>query len=99
MGNDDSTQRVLNSDGNRRHEACAQTDEGKCVSDLQPAVMKLDMDANDMDKGGEVDHLEGEGGPERKSQQPEPNAQLTNLGMKEKEKMPNETFFFFNFYL
>lgn len=62
------------------------------MSDLQPAVMKLDMDANDMDKGGEVDHLEGEGGLERKSQQPEPNAQLTNLGVKEKEKMPNETF-------
>lgn len=54
--------------------------------------MKLDVDANDMDKGGELGHLEGEGGLERKSQQPEPNEQPTNLGVKEKEKMPNETF-------
>lgn len=54
--------------------------------------MRLDLDANDMGKGGELGHLEGEGGPERKSQQPEPNEQLTDLGVKEKEKMPNETF-------
>ena len=72
LGND-STQRVLNSDGNWTHEACAQTDKGKCASDLQPIVMKLDVDANDTDEGGELDHLEGEDGLESKRQQSEPN--------------------------
>ena len=72
LGND-STQRVLNSDGNWTHEACAQTDKGKCTSDLQPVVMKLEVDANDTDEGGELDHLEGEDGLESTSQQSEPN--------------------------
>lgn len=35
--------------------------------------MKLDVDANDTDKGGELDHLEGEDGLESESQQSERN--------------------------
>lgn len=35
--------------------------------------MKLDVDANDTDEGGELDHLEGEDGLESKRQQSEPN--------------------------
>ena len=64
------TQMMPSSDGNWTHEACAQ----QITGDVHLIFsLELDMDVNDMDMQGELDHLEGDESTESKSQQAEPN--------------------------